>query len=162
MLFVIEMGIHPIELGQFAMKVTKNIQELPDFCKECKPPKKEIKLFCCPYLPLSATGAFSVMRTVFFINSSSQKIPQTSHAMKEKKLSELTDQELLEEAKKMKSKATLNAVLIGFLVGIIFYSFMKNSLGFFTLIPLFFAYKLINNSNNSKELEALLKQRNLK
>lgn len=83
--------------------------------------------------------------------------------MKQKKLTALTDQELLQEAKKIKSIAITNAVLIGFLIGIVFFSAMKNSLGFLTLIPLFFAYKLINNSKyNQKELENLLKERNLK
>lgn len=83
--------------------------------------------------------------------------------MKEKKLSELTDQELLQKAKKMKSTSITNAVLIGFFIGIVFYSILKNSLGFLTLIPLFFAYKLINNSKyKNKELENLLKERNLK
>jgi hypothetical protein len=83
--------------------------------------------------------------------------------MKEKQLSELTDQELLQEAKKMKSTALMNAVFIGFLIGIIFFSILKNSLGWFTLIPLFFAYKLIQNSKHSnQELEDLLKRRNLK
>ena len=83
--------------------------------------------------------------------------------MKQKKLSELTDQELLQEAKKMKSNSITNAVLIGFLIGIVIYSIVKNSLGFFTLIPLFLAYKLINNSKyDNKELENLLKDLNLK
>lgn len=83
--------------------------------------------------------------------------------MKGRKLSELTDQELLLEAKKMKSTAITNAVLIGFLIGIVIYSIAKSSLGFFTLIPLFFAFKLINNSKYSKkELENLLSERNLK
>lgn len=83
--------------------------------------------------------------------------------MKEKKLSELTDQELLQEAKKIKTASITNAILIGFLIGIVFYSFMKNSWGFLTLIPLFLAYKLINNSAyTNKELENLLKERNLK
>jgi len=83
--------------------------------------------------------------------------------MKQRNLSELTDQELLEEAKKLKSTSITNAVLIGFLIGIVFYSILKNSLGFFTLIPLFFAYKLINKSKyNKQELENLLKERNLK
>lgn len=83
--------------------------------------------------------------------------------MKQKKLTELTDQELLQEAKKMKSTAIINTVLIGFLIGIVFYSVMKNSVGFLTLIPLFFAYKLINNSKyNHTALENLLKERNLK
>jgi len=83
--------------------------------------------------------------------------------MEQKKLTELTDQELLQEAKKRKSAPIINAVLIGFLIGIVFYSVVKNSWGFFTLIPLFIAYKLINSSKyDSKELEALLRERNLK
>jgi Na+/H+ antiporter NhaC len=83
--------------------------------------------------------------------------------MEQKKLIELTDQELLQEAKKIKSASITNAFLIGFLIGIVFYSIVKNSLGLFTLIPLFFAYKLTNNSKyNNKELEHLLKERNLK
>lgn len=82
---------------------------------------------------------------------------------KEKNLAELTDQELLQEAKKMKSASILNAVLIGFLIGVVVYSVVQNSLGFFTLIPLFLAYRLINSSTYStKELEALLKARGLK
>ncbi len=82
--------------------------------------------------------------------------------MEQRNLSALTDQELVLEAKKMKSTAIINAVLIGFLIGIVLYSVMENSLGFFTLIPLFFAYKLINKpKHNKKELERLLKERNL-
>jgi riboflavin transporter FmnP len=83
--------------------------------------------------------------------------------MNEKELSELTDKELLQEAKKMKSAAITNAVLIGFLIGVVFYSVVKNSLGFFTLIPLYLVHKLINNSKyDNKEIEILLKERNLK
>lgn len=83
--------------------------------------------------------------------------------MEQKTLSELTDQELLLEAKKRKSAAITNAILIGFLAGIIFYSVMKNTLGLLTLIPLFFIYKLTNNSKyNGQELENLLKERGLK
>lgn len=83
--------------------------------------------------------------------------------MKQKDLSALTDQELLQAAKKMKSTAITNAVLIGFLVGVVFYSVVKNSFGFLTLIPLFFAYKLVNQSKYDKqELENALKERNLK
>ena len=83
--------------------------------------------------------------------------------MTERKLSELSDEELLQEAKKMKSNSIMNAVLIGFLAGIIIYSFVKNTLGLVTLIPLFLAYKLVNKSNyNNQELESILKERNLK
>lgn len=85
--------------------------------------------------------------------------------MTNKDLSELTDEELLDEAKKMKSFSILsNALFIGFLVGIILYSIVKNSWGMLTLIPLYFIYKMINDPKNkrSKDLEELLKERNLK
>jgi hypothetical protein len=83
--------------------------------------------------------------------------------MEQKELTELTDQELLQEAKKRRSASIINAVLIGFFIGIVFYSVMKSTVGFLTLIPLFFAYKLINNSKyDNKELEELLKARGLK
>lgn len=83
--------------------------------------------------------------------------------MEQKKLTELTDEELLIEAKKMKSTMILNAVLIGVLIGVMVYSITKNGLGFLTLILLFVAYKLINRSNyNKKELEKILIERGLK
>ena len=82
--------------------------------------------------------------------------------MPQKELSELTDQELLDKAKKKKSTAITNALLIGFLIGIIIYSILKNTIGLFTLIPLFFAYKILNNPKNDEALEKLLKKRNLK
>ncbi|MEJ1241032.1 FUSC family protein [Chryseolinea sp. T2] len=83
--------------------------------------------------------------------------------MKQRNLSELTDEELLKEEKKRKSTALMNAVLVGFLLGVVFYSVMKNSWGFLTLIPLFFAYRLINKPKyDNQELETLLKERKLK
>jgi hypothetical protein len=84
--------------------------------------------------------------------------------MKEKELTELSDQELLQEAKKIKSFSITNALFIGFLAGIIFYSIVKNSWGMLTLIPLYFIYKMVNDPKNkrSKDLEKLLKERNLK
>jgi hypothetical protein len=84
--------------------------------------------------------------------------------MTNKDFSEFTDQELLDEAKKMKSFSITNALIIGFLVGIIFYSIVKNSWGILTLVPLYFIYKMINDPRNKKrkDLEELLKVRNLK
>jgi riboflavin transporter FmnP len=79
--------------------------------------------------------------------------------MTKKELSELTDQELLDKAKKTKTASVTNALLIGFCVGIIIFSFVKSTLGFFTLIPLYFIYKVVNNS---KGLGEELKARNLK
>ena len=48
----------------------------------------------------------------------------------------------------MYSTATSTAVLIGIAFGIVLYSAVNNSLGFFTLIPLYFIYRFLNNNNN--------------
>ncbi|WP_114791788.1 hypothetical protein U0035_15740 [Niabella yanshanensis] len=84
--------------------------------------------------------------------------------MNQKELAELTNEELLQAAKKMKSDAVINAGFIGFLIGIVFYSVFKNGFGFFLLIPLFLIYKLVNKkpTYNKQEVEQLLKERNLK
>jgi hypothetical protein len=84
--------------------------------------------------------------------------------MANKELTDLTDQELIDEAKKMRSFSITNALFIGFLVGIIVYSIAKNSWGWLTLLPLFIIYKLINDpkSKRYKQLEELLKERKLK
>ncbi|HQX42724.1 MAG TPA: hypothetical protein PLO70_07460 [Chitinophagaceae bacterium] len=83
--------------------------------------------------------------------------------MTNKDLSEFTDEELLAEAKKMKSFSITNALFIGFLVGVVFYSIVKNSWGMLTLIPLYFIYKMVNDPKNkrTKDLEELLKERKL-
>jgi hypothetical protein len=84
--------------------------------------------------------------------------------MKQKELQELTDQELLEEAKKLKSFSITNAFLIGFLLGIVIFSVIKSTFGFLMLIPLYFVHKLINDpkAKRSKALNELLRERNLK
>lgn len=81
--------------------------------------------------------------------------------MKHKELEKLSDQELLELAKKEKATNIMDAVLIGFLIGVVFYSIVKKTYGFLTLIPLFFAYKIIKKPKNI-ELQKILKERNLK
>lgn len=82
--------------------------------------------------------------------------------MNQKPLSELSDEERLEKAKKKQSMDITNALIIGFMMGVVVYSIVKNTWGFFTLIPLFIAYKLYNNSKKDKALEEILKERNLK
>jgi riboflavin transporter FmnP len=82
--------------------------------------------------------------------------------MTQEELSQLTDQELLAEAKKMKSTSITNALLVGFMIGVIIFSAVKNSLGFFTLIPLFFIYMISNKSKNFEGLKEILKERKLK
>ena len=82
--------------------------------------------------------------------------------MTQKKLSALTNEELLEESKKTKLSPIANAFFIGFLAGIVVFSVVKSSYGIFTLIPLYFIYKLVKESKKDKALEAILKERNLK
>lgn len=82
--------------------------------------------------------------------------------MLQKEISQLTDQELLDKAKKMKSSPMLNALVIGCMIGVIVYSVVKNTYGFLTLVPLYFIYQLVKNSKNNKALEEELKARNLK
>lgn len=84
--------------------------------------------------------------------------------MAEKELSVLTDKELLDESKKMKSFSLTNALLIGFLAGIVLYSVAQNTWGFLTLIPLYFIHKFVNDPKKIRMtvLDKLLKERNLK
>lgn len=84
--------------------------------------------------------------------------------MSNRELSELSDQELLQEAKELKSFSITNAFIIGFLIGILVFSLVKSSWGLLSLIPLFLLYKLINDPKNKryKAIEESLKERNLK
>lgn len=82
--------------------------------------------------------------------------------MEQKKLEELTDQELLEESKKYKLSPIFNSMFVGFLFGIVIYSVIFNSIGFFTIIPLFIIYMFVKESKKDKEIKKLLKERNLK
>lgn len=82
--------------------------------------------------------------------------------MNQEDLSELSDQELLAEAKKYKSTSIINALLIGVMAGIIIYSIVKDTVSLFTFIPLVFIIKIVKDSKNNQQLEQLLKERNLK
>ena len=82
--------------------------------------------------------------------------------MEQKELSELTDQELLDKAKKMKTASTMNALGIGIIIGVVIYGVANDNFGFLALIPLYFFYKIISNSKDNEELEKLLKERKLK
>ncbi len=76
---------------------------------------------------------------------------------------QMTDQELIPESKKMKSFSITNALFIGFLIGVIFFSIIKSTWGMLTLIPLYFIYRMINDPKNKRvtELHSVLKERNL-
>lgn len=83
--------------------------------------------------------------------------------MKEKDLSELSDQELLDKKQKLKSSKIINAVLIGFLIGIAVYSSVKHGIGFFTIFPLIFILILTTQWKKSDQsINKELESRNLK
>lgn len=77
-------------------------------------------------------------------------------------LSKLTDKQLLELAKNNKPKPIIDAFLIGSLIGIIFYSVIKNTWGLVTLLPLFLLYVFLKKSKKYKAIQQELKARNLK
>lgn len=80
--------------------------------------------------------------------------------MIQKELATLTDQELLQKAKKIKSANLTDAVIIGVLIGIAIYSTVKNGVGLLSFIPLVYIPIAVKKKN--KGLEDLLKERNLK
>ena len=82
--------------------------------------------------------------------------------MKQKELAELTDQELLEEAKKIKSTNLNDALIFGLLIGIAIYSAVKNGFGLLSFLPLLYMLIAAKNRIRNKEVEDLLKKRNLK
>ena len=84
--------------------------------------------------------------------------------MSKKQLKELTDKELLNEAKKIKSTQIIDATLIGVLFGVLIYSITVGNFNpFFALILLYAIYKIANKDNYKKiAIENLLKERNLK
>ncbi|MGB1042336.1 MAG: hypothetical protein ACPGU6_03005 [Tenacibaculum sp.] len=52
---------------------------------------------------------------------------------------------------KEKSKNIVNAIVIGAMAGVVVWSILKGSVGLFTLIPLYFIYRLINTSKDNKK-----------
>jgi hypothetical protein len=82
---------------------------------------------------------------------------------------EMSDEELLAEKKKLKKSKIFHAMSIGFLAGILIFGIVAWSLspekkiGFFIpmLIPIFIIYKLVKNSTINDDLEKALKERHL-
>ena len=51
----------------------------------------------------------------------------------------------------IKSTQIINAIIVGFLFGVIIFSVVNKSWGFLTLIPIYMIYKLVNKSKTKKE-----------
>ena len=68
-------------------------------------------------------------------------------------LTELSDLELLQKMKAIKTNKIVDAVIVGFTLGIVAYSAVNNGFGFFTFFPLLITYVIVRNSANNKILE---------
>jgi hypothetical protein len=79
--------------------------------------------------------------------------------MTDRQIADLTDDELLQEKKNLKSRQIMHALLIGVFMGIAVYSAVKNGWGFATFFPLFFVYLLLKNGKRSQAIEAELSSR---
>lgn len=73
--------------------------------------------------------------------------------MKKENLTKLSNQELIQKIKNIKNNKIIDAAIIGFTIGIVIYSAVKNGFGFFTFFPLLLTYVIARNSNNNKILE---------
>jgi hypothetical protein len=73
--------------------------------------------------------------------------------MKSENLAEFSDEQLVQEYKKIKTNKIIDAFIIGITIGIFFYSVVENGFGFFTFFPVIIGYLLIKNSSNSKLFE---------
>lgn len=82
--------------------------------------------------------------------------------MKHKDLADLSNEELLEEQKKIQYNKIANAALIGLCIGIFAYSAVKNGFDFFTFFPLLLTYPFLKNGKKIQVLEKELKSRKLR
>lgn len=85
--------------------------------------------------------------------------------MKPESLTDLNDQQLLDKLKGIKTNKIIDMVIVGFTLGIVVYSAVKNGFGFFTFFPLVLTYLVVRNSKNNeileKEVQKELRSRNL-
>lgn len=82
--------------------------------------------------------------------------------MIQKELADLTDEELMQQAKKIKSTKIFDAGFIGLLIGISVYSSVKNGFGLLSFLPLLYIPIASGNKKRTEALEKELKERNLR
>ncbi len=74
----------------------------------------------------------------------------------------LTNEELLQEAKKSRSVYIMDAVILGFLIGVAVYSAVRNGFGLLTFLPLVYLPIAARNRTKNEELKKLLRERGLR
>lgn len=81
--------------------------------------------------------------------------------MKQNELSQLSDEKLLEEFKKIKPSPIIDAFFIGFLIGILIFGFAVSPWGAASLLPLSIIYAFLKKSKRYDALKKELKERNV-
>ncbi|GAB5538285.1 MAG: hypothetical protein Salg2KO_03880 [Salibacteraceae bacterium] len=76
--------------------------------------------------------------------------------------SQLSDHALIEVAKKQRKGKIVDAVIVGFLVGVAMYSVYNHGFGLLTFLPLIYIPIAGRNQKRRLELEKILLKRNLK
>ncbi len=90
--------------------------------------------------------------------------------MDKNELYKLTNEELLVKKKKLNNSKIFHATIIGFLIGILIFGFVswglssEKRIGFIIpmLIPVLFIYRMMKSKNKNKDLEEVLRERQLK
>ncbi len=86
--------------------------------------------------------------------------------MKPENITALSDQQLLQKSKEIKTNKIIKATIIGFTIGIVIYSVAKKGLGFPSFLPLLLLFIMFRNAANNKivekQIQEELKSRNLK
>ena len=81
--------------------------------------------------------------------------------MASKEPSELTNEELLQEAKRLRPTKIMDAVLIGALIGISIFSTVRNGTGLLSFLPLVYLPIAAKNRIKLGKVQGLLKERGL-
>lgn len=80
--------------------------------------------------------------------------------MNSNEFSKLSNEEIEQEIKKLKSNSKTQGVLIGLFMGVTIYALVKNGFGFSSIFPLVFVIILLNNRKKISALENELTSRN--
>jgi F0F1-type ATP synthase assembly protein I len=81
--------------------------------------------------------------------------------MNQNDLTQLTDEELLAEFKKIKPSPIIDAFFIGFLIGILLFGFFMNPWGAVSLLPLTIIYAFLKKPKQYTALKNELEARKL-
>lgn len=76
-------------------------------------------------------------------------------------LSQLSDEDLLQQAQKVKKEKTIDSVIFGFLIGVAIYSSVNNGFGLLTFLPVVWIPIIGAKRSRQKAIADLIKERNL-